>query len=291
MEKVIGLFKSIVSFMSGYIDGISPIRAVVCSIMFLTLYAMYLYFVTAGNDSEDKPNTLTWIDGKIRAETSRISWNDIAAKQISRGVDFHTPKMMLPHYYIMIHVLIVAVGAGVLILIAPKLTPLCVLAVLIPTQYYKGKDKKDNSEITADVMSIASAMTVQIAGGEYLGSALCECKDIVRNKRLKAALVNFDRNIKLGNMTLIEAINDLGTKFTSPEILTLCIILRQGIETGKTVDCVSDLSRQCFSARESEFDSRKAHLDRLMTIAMLIVFADGIGFIMLRFFTNLMTAF
>lgn len=281
------ILNKILDFASGYIDGISPIRTVICSILFLTVYALYLNFVR----SQTGLKTITWIDGKIKAETNRFAWNDVLEKQIARGVDFYVPKMLQPHYYIMIHIFIILAAAVILLFLAPKMAFLSILAVFIPTAYYKGKDKKDNEEIIADVMSISSALTVQITGGEYLGSAICECKDIVRNKRFKKALTDFDRSIKMGSLTLVEAINELGKHFTSPEIQTLCIILRQGIETGRTLDCASDLAKQCLSARESEFDARKAHLDRTTTIAILLVFADGIAFIMYGFMSQLSALF
>ncbi len=283
MEKVFEILNKAITFASGYVDGLSPMRTVICSILFLTLYALYLSFVR----SKTGTKVISWVDGKIKEETNKFSWADVVAKQRMRGVDFYTPKMMLPHYYILIHVFVVAVFGVMIFLFAPKLTFLCLAGLAVPSMYYRSRDKKDNSEIVADVMGISSALSVQITGGEYLGNAVCECKEIVNNKRLKAALYDFDRNIKMGSMTLLEAINDLAERFTSSEIQTLCIILRQGIETGRTVDCANDLSKQCLSARESEFEARKGHLDRIMTLAMLLVYADGIGFIMYKFLSNL----
>ena len=102
----------------------------------------------------------------------------------------------------------------------------------------------------------------------------------------KKALNDLDKHLKTQDMTLSEAINELQTKFDSPEITTVCLILKQGMETGRMTECASDLARQCSSSKQQIFEKKKARLERALTYVMLVIFGSGMGYLLYRFITS-----
>ncbi len=181
----------------------------------------------------------------------------------------------------------VVIVALSLSLISVYLCPFGILGAFLPDWYFGKTDKSDNNKMIQDVMTISSALSIQVTGGEYVGIALAECRDIVYTPRLKKALEEFDIHLKCNDLTITENIDDFSEKFTSEEILALCTVLKQGLETGRMIECSRDLSKQCLTNRDSAFSAKKGHLDRTSTIAMLILFADGIGFVFWRFIVSL----
>lgn len=275
-----------------YVDKTSSVRALVFAIVFMLGFALYM--AMAKTDIIQK--SFVWADGVIQSGRSKIGfdWASKKIRMIEQGLEFYEPKYLLPHYYLLMHGVWMVVGfaIGMIVFESLFISVILALAMIFFLPYYFGhRDKKDNEAMIPDIMTISSALNIQVQGGEYLGIALAECKDIVYHKRLKQALQDFDAHLKMNDLTLVENLNEFGAKFTSNEILALVTIMKQGIETGRMMDCAADLNKQCLTVREVGFDGKKAHLDRLITIGMLLVFADGLVFILWRFFENMFANF
>ena len=260
-------------------------RLLICCVVFLAVYALGVKMVRA--DAGGK--VLVWIDGELQENHKGFDWIKTKERMMGQGMAFYNPKFLVPHYWIFMHMACAAIGCFALYVVSPNLTIAGLLAVFLPEAYFTHRDKADNEQMMRDVMTISSALVIQMRGGEYLGAALAECREIVSNKRLKHALREFNTHLKVGDLSMMENIEDFESKFTGNEIRALCIILKQAIETGLVVECAQDLSNQCSATKEALFEARKAKLDRLVTIAMLVVFADGIAFVMWRFLENLIT--
>lgn len=275
-----------------YVWAIPFIRAVLCADIFLIIG--YIYRSMSKSDTK---KLLRYIDGRVQIDTSGINWADKEKLMRARGIEFYNPKFLQPHYFIIGCIVCMVLMSLTLALIFDMAgIPMwfCIIGIsglFAPMWYFKRRDKQDNEKMGQDIMSISSALSIQVTGGEYLGEALSECRNVVQTPRLKDALTVFDRHLKCNDMTMIEALEEFGNKFTSDEVLSLVTIMKQGIETGQTAQCARDLSKQCLQNRESAFGAKKAHLDRAVTIAMLLVFADGIGFIIWRFAINLLSQF
>ena len=282
-----GIKQKLVDIFLNYGDRVDQIRVFVIALIFLLIYTLYRAMIKA----QMSEKVLHWIDGTIQKSSGKLflDWTEMREKMIRQGLEFYNPKFLEPHYFILIHFVVIVIGVGMVYAFA-GLAPaiLGVGAVFLPTWYFGHRDKKDNEKMIQDVMTISSALSIQVVGGEYLGIALAECKDMVQHKRLINALVEFDSHMTMGDLTLVENIDEFGSKFNSDEIIALCTILKQGIETGKMVECAADLNKQCMTVRETGFDAKKGHLDRLITIGMLMIFADGLGFILWRFLASIM---
>ena len=283
------MIENLSELFTGFVDKIDSVRMLVFAIVFMTAYAVYM--AMAKTDIGTK--VFVWIDGTVQSGRSRFDWISKKEKMMEQGMEFYNPKFLEPHYYILMHLVTMVIGAGVMGVIFESI-PMAILGTLfvfLPDWYAGHRDKSDNEKMIPDIMTISSALSIQVTGGEYLGIALAECKDLVYHKRLKAALTEFDSHLKMNDLTLVENIELLGRKFSSNEVLALCTILKQGIETGRMVDCAADLNKQCLTVREVGFDGKKASLDRLITIGMLLVFFDGLVFILWRFLENMAANF
>lgn len=287
MEILKGIFKTFAKKLMEYTWATPFIRLLAVSVVFLIIFYIYRMMIR----SEMGQKALRFIDGRVQVSKGRFDWKGKKEKMISQGVEFYNPKFLQPHYYIIGNIICALILILVIAVIDPAFCWIGLIGYFAPAWYFKHRDKKDNEKMGQDVMSISSALSIQVEGGEYLAIALAETKDVVQTPRLIDALEVFERHIKCNDLTTPENIDELASKFTSDEILSLCTIMKQGIETGQMVECARDLAKQCLNNRENAFDAKRAHLDRAVTIAMLLVFADGIGFIMWRFLVSLLQQF
>ncbi len=287
MEAIKDIISRLSESLMAYTWATPFIRVLVASDVFLVIF--YIYRLMVRSDAGQV--VLRFIDGRVQVSKGKFDWAGKKEKMISQGVEFYNPKFLQPHYYIIGNIVCAVILMFVIFVIAPGYCWLGIIGYFAPPFYFGYRDKKDNAKMGQDVMSISSAISIQVSGGEYLAIALAETKDVVQTPRLKEALEVFGRHIKCNDLTTPENIDELASKFTSDEILALCTIMKQGIETGQMVECARDLAKQCLNNRENAFDAKRAHLDRAVTIAMLLVFADGIGFIMWRFLVSLLAQF
>lgn len=277
MQNIIDFIASLDASMKNVIYAL-----IFCDVAFI---GYYIYRRMLRSQSGEK--MLEWIDGRVQDTSGRFDWNKKRAKLKAMGVEFYNPTILKPHMYILMCVGTALTGVFLLSLITVYICPFGIIGAVIPDWYFGKRDKSDNKKMIQDVMTISSALSIQVTGGEYVGIALAECKDIVYTPRLKKALEEFDIHMRCNDLTITENIENFSEKFTSEEILALCTVLKQGLETGRMIECSRDLSKQCLSNRDSAFSAKKGHLDRASTIAMLILFADGVGFIFWRFIVNL----
>lgn len=271
------------------LEQLTEARIFIGSLIFILIYGLYRQFVR----TEQAEKMLVLVNGRLEASQSLFNWSRIKRRLIERGVDFYHPKIIKPYYYILVHLLFALLGFFVgwmMTMILNNNKPIIMFALLgmvigvfFPTLYFNMTNKKDNEELISDAMTISNVLSLQLKGGEFVGSALAECKDIIYHKRLRKALYDFDRHLKLQDMTISEAVADLSSKFDCPEINTICLILKQGMETGRLTECSADLARQCSASKQSVFEKQKARLDRTLTYVMLLLFGAGIGFLMWRF--------
>ena len=271
------------------LEQLTEARIFIGSLMFILTYGLYRQFVR----TEQAEKMLVFVNGRLEASQSLFNWSRIKRKLIEKGVAFYHPTIISPSRYILLHVTFALLGffvgmMGTMIVNHNK--PILIfeilgmfLGIFFPTIYFNMTNKKDNEELINDAMTISNVLSLQLKGGEFVGSALAECKDIIYHKRLRKALYDFDRHLKLQDMTIEEAVADLSSKFNCPEINTICLILKQGMETGRMTECSADLARQCSASKQSIFEKQKARLDRTLTYVMLLLFGAGIGFLMWRF--------
>ena len=151
----------------------------------------------------------------------------------------------------------------------------------------KSQAKSEEKELMDDSLTICNMLMSQIKGGAYIGTAISECEGLVKNKRLKKAIHKFYISTATYEKTLMEAIEELESNFMQKDILTICMIVKQSETTGKSIDILTDLNKQIGDMQEEIYLAEKEKLNKKMTIAILLLFADIIGYVMYIFIQNI----
>lgn len=110
-----------------------------------------------------------------------------------------------------------------------------------PSYIAKSSNDKDNKKMLEDVSGMYETLKVCTASGIPLLDGLSECYRQVKLPRLKCALLELTSSIKSGK-DMDESIENFRKQFASPEITQFCIVIRQGLETGRQEETLTDLT-------------------------------------------------
>jgi len=149
--------------------------------------------------------------------------------------------------------------------------------------YASQKNKSDNDKMSDDIETMYNVLSTQMKSGVYVSEALSETTDLVVNSRLKKALEEFKHHYKLNDLTLRENVRDFESKFCNDDISTLCMIINQNEDNGHSKDILHDLLNQIHSIEELRYEKQKAKTDNVLTLFMMIMFADFMIFIIYEF--------
>lgn len=115
----------------------------------------------------------------------------------------------------------------------------------------------DNQAIASDIKNLYDTLRIQTRAGVYLISSLEECYMVVRNKRLKTALLQLRKEIALKH-DISTAVEVLTIKFKNEYIDSFALIIEQSLRTGQSVKLLSDISKQ-MEDLEHSINLRKRH--------------------------------
>lgn len=139
-----------------------------------------------------------------------------------------------------------------------------------------------NEKMLPDVKNIFDTLRIKTEGGMFLTSAITECYKNTRNPRLKQALFEMNGQLIAKN-DIDETIDDFGMKFRNKQIDTLCIILKQSMESGKAVEILKDISDQLTDMQQAinlkvknRMESQTLAIQILMYVVILVVCVYGI---------------
>lgn len=118
-----------------------------------------------------------------------------------------------------------------------------VVGFFLPGLFLTIKNSRDNKRILRDVKGIYDTIQIKTQGGMFLTSAITECYKNTRNRRLKKALYEMSGQIIAKN-DITETIDTFNMKFKNPYIDNLCIILKQSLDSGKTVEIMESIQDQ-----------------------------------------------
>ncbi len=273
---------------------IDSVRLIIISIGILLTYGFLLYL--SDRIRNFYANTITIVNGQLK-QGHQFKLDKKIDKIRKIGALDKFPKMGEPVYYILYHLLFAVIfalwGFFIPYLFIEKIFGLFgafigfLIGYKILDLYLDSVNRSEDIEITRDVLTVSNILIGQISGGQYTGSALGECSDIVKNKRFKKAIEEFDRSLKMGEKTLIEATKALNDKFTNLDVDNLCMVLIQNEESGKSKTIIQDLSQQILASERASHEREKQKLERLLTYAILILFADIMGYVAWVFITSI----
>lgn len=132
-------------------------------------------------------------------------------------------------------------------------------------------NKSDNEKILFDMKVIYDTLKIKTEGGMFLTAALQECYKNARNRRLKEALQEMHNEI-ITKSNVSDAVEKFNLKFKNKYIDTFCIIIKQSLESGKTVEILKDMSEQLAEMQQTINLKAKNKLDAQIQAIQLLIY-------------------
>ena len=137
-------------------------------------------------------------------------------------------------------------------------------------------NSQDNEKMDKDICSIYDTLRLQTKANVYLLQALGDCYLCVKTERLKAALLKLTSNI-ITNSEIDVAIDEFNLQFKNNYIDSFCIIIKQSLESGKSVQILEDMSNQLIDVQKAINMKERAALERIIQLFQLLFFVGMIG--------------
>ncbi len=158
----------------------------------------------------------------------------------------------------------------------PLAVPFGVFGYYLPDIFMDISNEADNNEMLEDIRALYDTLRIQAKAGVYLTQSIMDCYLIVKHPRMKAALLEFN-NQMLAKNGLAQAIDSLEQKFDNPYMESFCIVLKQSMESGKSVQILTDLSTQMSDVEHAVRLKQKEKLDGQIQLLQLLLFAGMLG--------------
>lgn len=129
----------------------------------------------------------------------------------------------------------------------------------------------DNDTMLSDIKCIYDTLRIQTKAGVFLSASLCECYLAVKNRRLKSALLELTNDIST-RREIDDALERFNEKFDFGQIDIFCIVIRQSMESGRSVKVLEDLSLQMNDLQRAINMKEKEALDRKVQVIELMLF-------------------
>jgi len=200
------------------------------------------------------------------------------------GANYVMKRIVDPGEYIMIRLIFAVIfglaGYAVFNLIGLILG--AVFGYMILKIILEMNNKNDNDKMLADIVSIYETIKIKTESGMFLTDSLNSCYKIVENKRLKKELYYLVTEISMKN-NIMEALSKFQLKFKNIHINTLCSVIRQGYETGNTINAITNVTRQLNDIQKAvelrhnqKLDSNITKVQMIVLLSIMIVVIYGI---------------
>ncbi len=146
-----------------------------------------------------------------------------------------------------------------------------VLGFFMPDILLNVSNSMDNDTMLSDIKCIYDTLRIQTKAGVFLSASLCECYLAVRNRRLKSALLELTNDIST-RREIDDALERFNEKFDFGQIDIFCIVIRQSMESGRSVKVLEDLSLQMNDLQRAINMKEKEALDRKVQVIELMLF-------------------
>ena len=146
-----------------------------------------------------------------------------------------------------------------------------VIGFFMPDILLNVSNSMDNDTMLSDIKCIYDTLRIQTKAGVFLSASLCECYLAVKNRRLKSALLELTNDIST-RREIDDALERFNEKFDFGQIDIFCIIIRQSMESGRSVKVLEDLSLQMNDLQRAINMKEKEALDRKVQVIELMLF-------------------
>jgi len=164
-----------------------------------------------------------------------------------------------------------------------------ILFYLLPDLFLSMFNSKDNEKMLTELKLVYHGIAIQIRAGVYITDALTECYGIVRNERLRDALLTLSGEIA-AKSDVEEALERFQNKFNNRYIDALCMTVLQTLESGQAVELLTDIGDQIKDMEATLMNRKKSSLDRSITFYQLGILAAVLVIVLYACLTHMLTA-
>ena len=191
----------------------------------------------------------------------------------TRGAVYMFGEMATPVTFLMVKLLafLLLFMVGISFNSVPAGLLLGVLGFFMPDILLNVSNSMDNDTMLSDIKCIYDTLRIQTKAGVFLSASLCECYLAVKNRRLKSALLELTNDIST-RREIDDALERFNEKFDFGQIDIFCIVIRQSMESGRSVKVLEDLSLQMNDLQRAINMKEKEALDRKVQVIELMLF-------------------
>lgn len=210
-----------------------------------------------------------------------LVWYERTGRWLARnGAQYHFGMRVGPLAFLMLRILLGLSGFAVLTMLSPAYGLLTGLGLyFLPVMLVLGLNRSDNVKMLPDLKHMYHSLEIQTRAGVFVTDALAELYGSVRERRLKQALLDLAGDLVMRS-DLGESLERFQKKFDNRYVDSLCLILLQAMESGQSVDLLSDLSEQIKDMEASVLSQKKEALDRSVTFYQLGILTAVMGVVL-----------
>jgi pilus assembly protein TadC len=123
---------------------------------------------------------------------------------------------------------------------------------------------------------VYDTLKIKTEGGMFFISALQECYKNARNKRLKDGLRELHNEI-VTKSDINAAVDNFNVKFKNKYIDTFCVIIKQALESGKSVEILRDMSDQLADMQEAINVKYQNKLEAQINVIQIMIYIGIVG--------------
>ena len=261
---------------------------VTCGCMFTWVLSLGLTgFATGGGGRKGCERAMFLIAKKGRS----IAWHERWEKWLARnGANYHFGVKVGPMVFLLIRIFLALAGVGVLSILAPAYGILAGIGLFwLPVGLVIYMNRRDNLNMLPDLKLMYHSLEIQTRAGVYVTDAMAELYGSVWQPRLRQALLDLAGDLVMRS-DLTEALEAFQGKFDNRYVDSLCLIILQAMESGQSVDLLSDLSEQIKDMESAVLGQKKEALDRSVTFYQLGILVAVMGLILYACVTQMFTA-
>ena len=208
-----------------------------------------------------------------KSKLNYLKYDSIQKFLNTKGATYMFGEAANPVNYMLIKILVLLL----LFMVGMSLEGIIVAALLgltgffLPDILLTVSNSSDNDAMLEDIKCVYDTLRIQTKAGVFLTASLSECYLAVRNRRLKSALLELTNDIST-RREIDDALERFNEKFDCGQIDIFCIVIRQSMESGRSVKVLEDLSLQMNDLQRAINMKEKEALDRKVQIIELLIF-------------------
>lgn len=283
MEKLINNLSKFILDLVGY--NTINILAKLMLVVIVILVFLLVFRLGKGFDSESRVNgilqnamnaiALSSQETKIK----KLNYSYIETLLLRNGIKYKF-KWLDPVKYILINIALSLFTGWFLSAIELGLAiPGMILGYFAFDLYIKYSNSSDNSEMMNDIKIVFTTLKLQTKAGRYITSALTEAFAVVKNKRLKDAILELNGDI-INDRSISNAVDKFNAKFNNSYIDSLSVIIKQSSESGQAAQSFKDIEIQLDEIQSAMVIEEKKKISTQVLIVQLMIYGAIIGSIL-----------